>query len=284
MTDNASPSVDNSIGASPQGMDTANTGTAGTTPIGALTPDKFSGKSREDVISMHSELERKLGQQGEEMGELRDFVSRVSPYFRVEGENVVLNDDLLRRYAEVQLGMVSKDNLSQQQPAKDNSPEQNGDFMEKFQNNPQPTLQEVIRSEIQKAFAERVEPLQQRFEATQHQSWIKGINDKYPDFQNYQKEVAKFITENQFHIDSPDKLEKAYLAVKAGSGGFIDKAQADKHIAELTKTLSMVSPGAVRPPLDESKMTGADLLGLNATNDETGRRNEILFGKKYLRE
>lgn len=46
-------------------------------PVAPVVPDKYAGKTTEEVARMHSELELKLGEQGRELGELRGLRSEL---------------------------------------------------------------------------------------------------------------------------------------------------------------------------------------------------------------
>lgn len=63
---------------SPAPVETAPT-TDATPQAPAPAPDKLAGKSPEELASMYLGLERKLGEQGRELGELRQRVSQVPP-------------------------------------------------------------------------------------------------------------------------------------------------------------------------------------------------------------
>ena len=51
----------------------------GAPPAAPAVPEKLAGKSAEEIASQYLELERKLGEQGRELGELRARVSQVPP-------------------------------------------------------------------------------------------------------------------------------------------------------------------------------------------------------------
>src|SRR3990172_3648297 len=56
---------------------TANTGQADGQP--APLEDKFAGKSTEEVLKSYNELQKKLGEQATEVGELRSFRDQMDP-------------------------------------------------------------------------------------------------------------------------------------------------------------------------------------------------------------
>ena len=70
----------------------------------------------------------------------------------------------------------------------------------------------------------------------------------------------------------------------ADQGELIDKKTYDQHVGELHKTLSILSPGAARPVIDNRTATNAQVLGLDRTDEKTQKVNEALFGKRWLRE
>jgi len=86
-------------------LETQDTGTAvvqpSETPASPTIPSKYQGKSVEDLISMHQNAERRLSQQGNELGEVRKLADQLigvrttENTKRVEVRKPVTVDDLL---------------------------------------------------------------------------------------------------------------------------------------------------------------------------------------------
>lgn len=64
MPDNQAPAIDLELEPAPSGQQT-------TEPTAPTIPDKYRGKSVEELIQMHQNAERRLSQQGNELGEMR---------------------------------------------------------------------------------------------------------------------------------------------------------------------------------------------------------------------
>lgn len=237
----------------------------------------YEGKSREEVIAMHKEIEKRLGEQGDELGQLRNFIGRVGMFFKVDGDSVTLNDDVLRKYAEVQ-GWVPKSETDNEKPE---TPNEGNDV---FEQNERSTIQEMIRQEIQSAFKSNFEPLQNQFVQSQHQQWIEKTAQRHPDFMGMRSKVADFINKTGFQVNSAEDLEKAYVATRALSGEMVDKKQTDAHIKELQKTLQNLTPGNRGPIKPEHEMSNAELLGVETADTPEKKAFEALTGKTYYRD
>jgi hypothetical protein len=241
--------------------------------------DLYASKTREEVVQMHQDMLKTVGEQSNELGQLRDFIGRVGMFFKVDGEQVTLNDDVLKKYAEVQ-GWLPKETTDNSQPPVA-TPSGNEPV---FEPNEQTTIKDMIRQEIQSAFKESLEPFQQQFTATQQQQWIERVQAKHPDFGNFKTKVGDFLNKTGFQVNSADDLERAYIATKALSGEMVDKKQTESHIAELNKTLSTLTPGARGPIKDPTELSNAELLGLDAPDTPQAKALQALTGKPYFKD
>ena len=61
-------------------------------PNETVVPDKYSGKSIQDIVQMHQEAEKLLGRQGAEVGELRKIVDDFIKTKANEAKQVVTDD------------------------------------------------------------------------------------------------------------------------------------------------------------------------------------------------
>jgi hypothetical protein len=277
MAEEKAPTLSDNL-ATPGSMETAPP--VGTTEsTSAPTEDKFKDKSREEIAASYKELESKLVEQGGELGQLRDFIGRVGMFFKVEGDQVNLNDDVLKKYAEVQ-GWLPKETTDNSQP---NVTTTNGNEPV-FEPNEQTTIKDMIRQEIQSAFKESLEPFQQQFTATQQQQWIERVQSKHPDFANFKTKVGDFLNKTGFQVNSADDLERAFIATKALTGEMVDKRQTESHIAELQKTLSTLTPGARGPMKDPNELSNAELLGLDTPDTPAAKALQTLTGKPYMKD
>lgn len=242
---------------------------------------KFEGKTREEVIRMYSELQRISGEQGDRLGKAEDLFRQISPYFKLEGDVLDLNEDVVKRWAETR-GLIPPS--KKKESVKEDASLSGEDFMETLEKKGSDAIRDVIREEIQKAFQGSLEPLQQQFMASQHQSWIKEVASKHPDFESWRAKIGKFIDDKRFPVNNASDLEEAYVLTKAKHGAYIDKGEHDSHVAELNKTLSMLSPGATRPPLDSRTASNLELLGLDKRDSDKDKVAQALFGKAFLKD
>lgn len=251
-------------------------------PEGAVSGDAYQGKTKEEVVAMHRELEKKLSEQGNELGQLRNFISRVGMFFKVDGDNVTLNDDMVKRYAEVQ-GWLQP--ASQETGASSAAPESQsaGGDGTPFEKDEQKSIREMIQNEIREAFKTSVEPLQQQFTQSQHDQWINQVRSTYSDFDTYRSKIAEFMNKTGYQVNSVEDLKNAYTAVKALSGGMVDKREADSHIGQLQRTLQVLKPGIGTFPKPDSEATNAELLGLETADTKEKRSFEALTGKPYYK-
>jgi len=242
------------------------------------TGDPYEGKSREQLIEMHRGVVSTMGAKNNELGQLRDFIGRVGMFFKVDGDQVNLNDDVVKKYAEIQ-GWIPKGNEhTPETPVSNNG----GDQV--FEPTEKQTIQEMIRQEIKNSFKESLEPLQQQFVATQQNQWIEKVASKHPEFNNYRTKVGDFLNKTGFQVNSADDLEKAFIATRALSGDMVDKKQTESQIQELNKTLQMLTPGSRGPMKDPNEMSTAELLGVNKPDTPESKALQVLTGKPYFKD
>ncbi len=255
------------------------------TPISkeAVGGDVYQDKSTDDVISMHKELESKLSAQGGELGQLRDFVGRVGMFFKVDGENVTLNDDMVKRYAEVQGWLKPQPEPGNSTVSGSQTPTSNGDGPV-FEKEESASIRDMIKSEIRDAFKTSVEPLQQQFHQSQHSQWIDQVRSTHADFETYRPKIAEFMNKTGYQVNNVEDLKNAYKAVKALSGDMVDRRESEAHTAELQKTLQTLRPGAGGGPIKpQTDMSNAELLGLQTADTPEKKAFEALTGKPYYR-
>ena len=261
-----------------QGGGVAGTGVPqGVAPI-PVPDDPYQGKSVAEVAQMHKEAERLAGTQGEELGQLRDFVGRVGMFFKVDGDNVTLNDDMIKKYAEVQ-GWLQPEVTEN---AKPDTVTGNGNQV--FEPTEQDTIKKMIDAEVSRRLQEEVHPLQQQFVNSQKATWIEKCRDKYgQEFVNNETRLGEFITRTGYKVDSPETLAGAYVSFKANSGSMIDKGQVDALQAELLKAQQVLNPGGSHHLKPTAERTTSELLGLETQDTPEKRAFETLTGKPFYK-
>lgn len=117
-------------------------------------PDKYQGKSIDEVVQMHQEAEKLLGRQSSEVGELRKVV-----------------DDFIR---------IKADEIKQQSPQ--TQQESEVDFFE----NPKEAVTNAI------ANSDEVKQMKDLLAQQQQQSIMSQLNEKHPDYTDIVKD-AEFV-------------------------------------------------------------------------------------------
>ena len=223
---------------------------------------------------MHKEAEKRLGTQGEELGQLRDFVGRVGMFFKVDGDNVTLNDEMIKKYAEVQ-GWLQPEQTQNAQP--DTVAENGNQVFE-------PTERDTIRNMIKEVIREEVQPLRNDFEGSQKLGWIKECRDKLgQEFINDETRLSEYITRTGYQVNSAETLAEAYRAFKAATGAMIDKGQVDALKAELLKAQQVMNPGGGQHLKPVTERTNSEILGLETQDTPERRAFEALTGKPYYK-
>ena len=261
-----------------QGGGVASTGVPqGVAPI-PVPDDPYQGKSAEEVAQMHKESVKLVGTQGEELGHLRDFVGRVGMFFKVDGDNVTLNDEMIKKYAEVQ-GWLKPEVTENVKP--DTVTGNGNPVFEPTETN---AIKEMVDAEVSRRLKEEVHPLQQQFMNSQKATWIEKCRGKYgQEFINNETRLGEFITRTGYQVNSPETLAEAYLSFKANTGAMIDKGQVDALQAELLKAQQVLNPGGSQHFKPTAEKTNSELLGLETEDTPEKRSFETLTGKPFYK-
>lgn len=269
---------DPNAGSSPE-----NPQAAGPVSTEAAGADAYQGKSTDQVIAMHRELESKLSTQGNELGEFREFFRRVGPYFKREGEEIVLNEDMIKSVAKAQ-GWLNPQQETPNPAVMGSQQTTNGDGAV-FEKEETASIRDMIKSEIRDAFKTSVEPLQQQFHQSQHSQWMDSVRSKYPDFDSFRPKIAEYMNKTGYQVNDVGSLEDAYRTVKMLAGGMVDRKESEAHLVELQKTLQTLRPGAGGGPMKpQTEMTNAELMGLETADTPEKKAFETLTGKPYYKQ
>jgi hypothetical protein len=203
-------------------------------------------------------------------------------FFKVDGENVTLNDDMVKRYAEVQ-GWLKPQEEANSTVSGSQTPASNGDGAV-FEKEETASIRDMIKSEIQNAFKTSVEPLQQQFHQSQHSQWMDSVRSKYPDFDSFRPKIAEYMNKTGYQVNDVGSLEDAYRTVKMLAGGMVDRKETEAHVAELQKTLQTLRPGVGGgPSKPQTELTNAELLGLETADTPEKKAFETLTGRPYYK-
>ena len=260
-------------------------------------PDRFRGKGREELIGLYRDLEKKHGQTSEQFQTLAEFFRRVQPFFKFNpDDSVELNDEMVKAYAQNR-GWLSANggneegtkNMQQTQnlpsPATPNGAEDGEAFMEQLAQQGPKAIRDIIREEIAGAMKENLVPHITEFYKDRGERYIDVLSQKYPDFKKYLNDAREFATNNNFQIRTIEDMERAYKAVKAFKGDYVDKAQHEALLDQLRQAQQIIRPGAGNNQAAmDPNATVDDLLGLKSMrNDPAADFNLMMFGKPQLK-
>lgn len=189
----------------------------------APVPDKYAGKSTEEVIAMHQNLEREYGRQANEVGTYRGLVNDLTQLQRtpVESQPVVQEpidvsgDDLMQRPVETVRKIVKQDLDALKRPpetvANDATFEIEGRaLMASF-----PDLDKIVADPKFQAFASRTPSRQQDFQTA---ATGKGV-DQVRAARRLMEDYTDFEAQSTVIPDSgPTPTEQARAVATEGSG------------------------------------------------------------------
>lgn len=218
-------------------------GQPGATAKQDINPDDYVPKS------VYEDLESKLGQQGEELGEYRKFLTEITPLL----EELKKNPELVQYIAEGKVdeklakaiaeGRVEVKDAMQVAQAHSEVKKDLGKDYNKA--NPQ---------DVERLIAEKVEKLDKKIAETEaklsesvtdveeRRKFENSVNDfieSTDDFQQYAGEIEKFFEEHPDQFD----IRTAYYAVKGRNMTKAEAAKAEELIAEERKRVAMNAGG-----------------------------------------
>jgi len=269
---------------------------AGTPGEGAANeqrePEKFAGKSREDVLKSYVELEKMHGTQAETLKQAETFIQQVSPFFNADPDSgrVDWNDEMGKRLAETR-GWIQPQEPPEEKPDEKKEKAVNNQFMQQFEENPEQAILEAAKTAAAEAARDAVmqgiTPLQQQVNSQMHNNWMQNVKARHPDFDEYRPKIGQLLNNHNFAVNNEADLENAYIAAKALDGGMIDKKDAESQQMELQKALQVYNPGvSIRKDINPETATTEELIGLKHAGQKTHHSDKIqeLFGKGYLRQ
>lgn len=201
-------------------------------------PEKYRGKSLEDVIEMHRNAETELGRKNNEVGSLRKLTDQVLGL----AQNTRFTPDNRQTTSKPEL--TSEDLLA----------------------NPQKAVSELARAEAD----QRVQQTEQRQANLEARLALDTFSRKYPDFENT-LQTAEF----QGWLHKSDYRQK--LAYKAANNDFdaadellgLYKEAAGSTQTETTRTTQDTNSAAKQAGL--VKRGGSSAAGVSATGDAKGK-------------
>lgn len=239
---------------------------------------------------MHQEAQKKIGEQGNEIGQFRTFVTQVAPYFERDPEgNTVFSESMMKAYAENKLGYVPKDSV--QTPTATPTPadptKEADALMGEFEQNPKETMRTLIKEVMKEEVTPNISSLAERVNSNQAAEVLAKFRSQIgePEFTKWKDKMAKHKDEYGIPIDesTADSAAKGllnlYISTKGAHGELLDKSQAESQMAELNKSLSVLGGSPVSGPADMAEASTAQLLGLGGQTTEHDEAASALFGK-----
>jgi len=250
---------------------------------GTKEPAKFQNKSRAEILSSYTDLEKKIQEQAEIINQAQSWIKGVEDNFVADPKTgrIDWNDDTLAQLAKNRLGYVPPEEANKSPEKKTEEKEA---LLNNFEDNPQETLKAIMGELLEQKLGERLNPLVQEVQTQKMDKWIAEAKVKHPDFAKYQSAIHNFCVNNKFTLDTPEKLEIAYKAAKAIEGGFVDKEMTEAKEAELVKTIQTFNPGAgmAGKPINDAEADVGELLGLGNLQGKAADINQDLFGKPVI--
>jgi len=147
---------------------------------GSEIPEKFQGKSLEDVVEMYQNLEKEYGRKGNEVGELRK-----------------LTDELL------QLEIQQKKNATERVATKEEEVLSDDDW---FSSPKQATDKYLQKSSL----AQEVQQLKEKLTSRDREEAHKAFVEKHPDYMDLAKTdgFQKFVQDSKYRMDLAQKADQ----------------------------------------------------------------------------
>jgi len=189
---------------------------------GSEVPEKFQGKSFEDVVDMYRNLEKEYGRKGNEIGELRK-----------------LTDELL------QLEIQQKKNATERVATKEEEVLSDDDW---FSSPKQATDKYLQKSSL----AQEVQELKEKLSSKDREEAHKAFVEKHPDYMELAQNESfqQFVSASKYRLDLAQKADQydyeaanelfdLYKAISPNSGAAeaSDDGKAEKEQARKKATL-----------------------------------------------
>jgi len=147
---------------------------------GSEIPEKFQGKSLEDVVNMYQNLEKEYGRKGNEVGELRK-----------------LTDELL------QLEIQQKKNATERVATKEEEVLSDDDW---FSSPKQATDKYLQKSSL----AQEVQELKEKLTSRDREEAHKAFVEKHPDYMELAQNESfqKFVQDSKYRMDLAQKADQ----------------------------------------------------------------------------
>jgi|TARA_B100001964_G_scaffold240168_1_gene309362 hypothetical protein len=146
-------------------------------------PDKFSGKSRDDIINSYSELEKRFGQQGGELGQLRK-----------------VTDDYIKSSEAINNVAPPPTYAPQQQPQQQPIEEESFDYISE--------PEKAVQSQINKALG----PMQAELGSLRAEKMGAKLQQAHPDYMDVVQntEFQQWVTQSPMRVEMLARADRQY--------------------------------------------------------------------------
>jgi len=160
-------------------------------------------KSQEDVIKAYQEAERKISEQGQKLHAMTNY------------EQQLLQEQAKRQQYESMLQTI----MAGQANSPEKKEQQRKNWEERYYNDPQGAIRELLDQERQAIYESQIKPLQdtieQQYQQNQFVAQVNHLKQKYADFNTLEADIIKMFEEKPHIASLPDSVETAYNLVKA---------------------------------------------------------------------
>jgi len=218
---------------------------------GSEIPEKFQGKSLEDVVSMYQNLEKEYGRKGNEVGELRK-----------------LTDELL------QLEIQQKKNANERVTTKEEEVLSDDDW---FSSPKQATDKYLQKSGLAKEVQELKEKLSSRDREEAHKAFV----EKHPDYMQLAQNESfqKFVSDSKYRLDLAQKADQydyeaanelfdLYKAISHNSGASEEQGDDGKAEKKEARKKATLEGTGSRNKGTKKVYRRADLIKMKMTDPE----------------
>lgn len=219
-------------------------------------------------------LEKKLGEQGQELGEYREFFQKVHPLLSKLDSNkelvqAVMDDKLDAKLVTAILGgKVKIEEAQQVADAHQQVKKEMG-----AQDYKAATPEEIIQKVLEKALPEIEGKVEQRFknadEMREFEATVQDFISKTPDFPQYADKINAWLDENP----DQDNIAVAYFAVKGIEAQQKSSKDSDVAVSEAAKQAALNAGGGATPSggkIEPKKNMADELIG-NRSNPNSFR-------------
>jgi len=210
-------------------------------------------KEYEDIKTQREELEKKLGEQGSELGDLRTFIRNIEPVL----DNLEKQPELLQALVDGKIdpqvaksvleGKLDADDAQKVTEAHDKVKKDMGD--EKYEKADPKEVEAKVRGELSEEFDKKITSVKEELQKTLNDSNqlrdfkqdVDNFIENTKDFEDYAEGIAKWLEENP----DQDDIKIAYKTVKADAILEKQKTDDDTKKAEAAKDVAANAAGGV---------------------------------------